>query len=928
MVYTYYAFISYSRKDKSYAKYLQNQLENYRYPVSLVCDEFRPNDKKYLRKIFRDTSDLDATRDDFTAAIHQHIANSRYLIVICSPNSARSEWVEHEIEYFLKTHDNNVKLIFPIIADGEVPECLPEKLRRPEMLSRNIPTMIPDDMESQKEGWEHGFLQLVGCLLSISFEKIADRYQKAKQAFLHKIIAGITAVLAVAIGLTIWALYAEHKAKIAKEQALYEAKVAEETVFFLEKAFDSADTTRHGDKNMTLLAFAKKTATNLNSISMPEVRLKVAIIILPLIARMGDPTTAIQNFASLIQVANETLKSKPYYLYFFYYRYAELLIRNDENRKALEVLNALYKWVNSEQIDKIIKADLLDLMGAAYSSLDMPEKALDCLAQEEKLTKGKFRMESGRKAAIYNNLGRIYEQRGKYNEAYKYYKLALDIFAADLGPQHPKYTAALGNLADLLYRKRDYDQAIDIAKRALELKKKVYGPDHPSITLVLTTIGNAYSQKGDAENAIKYHEQALKLQEKIYGRTTTWSLNSLTNLGTAYLTMGNYAKARDYYRKVLQIIDGNKDKRQLQVFVLYNFAQTYLRTKEPRKAVEYLQKSLSFQTAKKGKNGSANPLMEAKILHSLGVAYAACREYPKAIESYQKAIAILETDESWQLDCTLDNLGMVYFECKNYPAAAKCFERSLKIKEKTIGRHHLRTLQTLVQLGETYYELKEMRKAEQGFSLFLEQVRKRKKNTSSIAISLNDIGYIFYMKNHEYGKGIPYFQQAAKIFMEDSVKHREACMIVLWNLANTTRKKNGCYEDAIQTYIPALAVATEKWGRNHPDTLTIRSMLGHAQVMTGRHEEGIRNLNEALSQQRKILEKDHVSIAETYHFLGLSYLEIANKKKDRNALANARDTLTKAWEIRKIKLKNDNWERKETEDTLNSLPQVESALQL
>ena len=926
MIYTYYAFISYSRKDKSYAKYLQNRLENYRYPISLVREAFRPNDKKYLRKIFRDTSDLDATQGNFTEAICRHIAGSRYLIVICSPNSARSAWVGHEIDYFLETHNHDMKLIFPIIADGEVPECLPEKLRCPEMLNRNIPTMIPDDTGSQKEGWEHGFLQLTGCLLSVSFEKIADRFQKAKQAFLRKIIAVITAVLAIAVALTIWALHAEHKAEIAKEQALYEAKVAEGTLNFLEKAFDSADATKNGDKNMTLMTFAKKTAKNLDAIPMPEVRLKVAMIILPMIAGMGDPSTATANFEHLIPEAKKTLKSKPNYLFIFYYKYAELLIRNDENRKALAILNELYGWSSRTRRSKEIKADLLNRMAAAYSYLNMSEKALECLAREEQLRGGKSSESQLAKANIYNNLGVSYKEQGNYDKAYKCFKLALEFYASDLGTQHPNYSAALGNFADLLLGKGDFDQAIDISKRALELKKKAYGPDHPSIALVLTTIGNAYAAKGEGEIAIKYHEQALKLQEKIYGKTTTGTLNSLTNLGSAYLDKGDYGKAREYYLRVLQIADGKKDMKKIQAEVLRAVAQTYIQSQEPQKAIEYLQKSLSLQTAEQGKNGSANIQMQSSTFHTIGDAYAACREYPKAIESYQKAISILGTDESWQLAYSLNNLGMVYASCKNYPAAEKCFEKSLKIKEKTIGWSHISTFQTLIRLGETYLVLKDMRKAEQCFSLFLEQVRKEKKNTNAFAFSLNDIGYSFYMENHMYEKAIPFFQLALKIYMANSYEDRKPYMLSLWNLANTTRKNGGRYEDAIQTYVPVLAFATEKWGRNHPDTLTIRSMLGHALVMTGRHEEGIRNLNEALSQQRKILEKDHVSIAETYHFLGLAYLEIANKKKDRNALANARDALTKAWEIRKIKLQNDDWERKETEDTLNALPRIEAAL--
>ena len=175
MNYDFYAFVSYSRKDKAAARYLQGQLENYRYPAVLVDAEHKPDNPKYLRKIFRDTTDLDVTQSNFTESIDRHIAESRYLVVLCSPNSCQSPWVDREIVRFLETHDNNLQLIFPIILAGDVPGCLPERLRLPEIVSRNIPTMIPDDAPSQKEGWERGFLQLVACMLNVEINKITDR---------------------------------------------------------------------------------------------------------------------------------------------------------------------------------------------------------------------------------------------------------------------------------------------------------------------------------------------------------------------------------------------------------------------------------------------------------------------------------------------------------------------------------------------------------------------------------------------------------------------------------------------------------------------------------------------------------------------------------------------------------------------------------
>ena len=310
----YFAFISYSRKDKKAARYLQHKLEYFNYPSRLVDDSHKPDNPKYIRKIFRDTSDLEFTGNDFKVAIRQHIAESRYLVVLCSPASQKSTWVKEEIEIFLQTHDNNLELIFPIILSGEAPDCLPEPLRIPEFCNRNIPTMVPDDddsVRSKKDGWERGFLGLVSALLNVSLAKISDRFQEAKQAMLRRIIFGTLAALAVTSGLTVWALIAEFKAKAAEAKAVraemvarHKAKVAEESLAFIKDAFSAADATKSGDKDMTLLDFARQTSARLDQMTVPEVKLKVAEIVLPLLGNMGNPVTALAQLLPLLPEAS------------------------------------------------------------------------------------------------------------------------------------------------------------------------------------------------------------------------------------------------------------------------------------------------------------------------------------------------------------------------------------------------------------------------------------------------------------------------------------------------------------------------------------------------------------------------------------------------------------------------------------------------
>src|SRR5215813_3988044 len=98
--YRYWAFISYSSKDALIARKLHKHLETYRVPRDLVGrtgrDEPTP---RRLFPVFRDRDELPLSAD-LGGSIKNALRASRYLIVLCSPNSAASHWVNEEIRYF------------------------------------------------------------------------------------------------------------------------------------------------------------------------------------------------------------------------------------------------------------------------------------------------------------------------------------------------------------------------------------------------------------------------------------------------------------------------------------------------------------------------------------------------------------------------------------------------------------------------------------------------------------------------------------------------------------------------------------------------------------------------------------------------------------------------------------------------------------
>lgn len=204
----YYAFISYCHEDKKWARWLQFKLEHYKLPSDM--DE-RTDLPKTIRPIFKDDSEL--TVGDIPKQIFDALELSCYLIVICSPRSAKSDWVNKEIEAFVKMGRRDK--IIPFIVEGTAyannpdTECYSKAiLDLPSEQKLDLPSerrILGADINRDVYRWhwlnkEHACAQVVSKLLGVKFDDVWQRHkrQMARKAALR--IVGFFVVIAVMFG--------------------------------------------------------------------------------------------------------------------------------------------------------------------------------------------------------------------------------------------------------------------------------------------------------------------------------------------------------------------------------------------------------------------------------------------------------------------------------------------------------------------------------------------------------------------------------------------------------------------------------------------------------------------------------------------------------------------------------------------------------
>ena len=237
----------------------------------------------------------------------------------------------------------------------------------------------------------------------------------------------------------------------------------------------------------------------------------------------------------------------------------------------------------------------------------------------------------------YYNLGLVYFQQGRLDEAIWQYQKVLQI--------NPDETDALNNLGSAFLQQGRLDEAIAHYQKALAIK--------PDSAETHNYLGLAYIQQGRMDEAMAHYQKAVAINPD--------SALAHYNLGNAFLQQGKMDEAMAQYQKALAIKPDYAEAHN-------NLGNVFIQLDRVDEAIALYQKALVI---KPGYSDAQN---------NLGSAFFQQGRLDEAIALYQKALVIKPDDADIH-----DHLGNALLQQGRVVEALSHYQKALTIKPDDAG---------------------------------------------------------------------------------------------------------------------------------------------------------------------------------------------------------------------------------------------------
>ncbi len=548
----YAAFISYAHKDKLWAAWLHRRLENYRVPKNAAHDKAG---RRPLRPVFRDRDELTAS-SALGPALMAALEGSGHLILLCSPASAKSKWVNEEVRAYKRLH--GAARVLPFIVDGEPgtggdDDCLPPALLEPETEGGPPIEPICADARKHADGRRLAFLKLAAGMLDVGLDELVQRDNARRQRRMAA-ITGASMLGTVAMGGL--ALYANDQRGEAVEQrqvAEANARRAEKTVDFLVDTFEVANPETENARTITAFSILERGAGRIGTelADEPQVQVKLYGALGHIYQNLGLYPQADRMISAGRQLAPAGTEDA------VRLQYDAALNAYHEGRldDALALSDAALADVDANWSSAWeLRGKLRETRGLVFREQFDLDKSLTEYDAAIRLYEMAGRQADQDRAWAENMKGSVLALKSENAAAERSFQTALELYRREVGADSIRYASTLNNLAFLQLNEGKAEESARNSGLAIQVFQKVVDDDHPTLATVRMMRGNALFEMNDNDGAKKMYAEALSALQKIYpqghyqiGFAHVYLARSLSREGQSEEALGHLDMAKREY---------------------------------------------------------------------------------------------------------------------------------------------------------------------------------------------------------------------------------------------------------------------------------------------------------------------------------------------------------------------------------------------
>jgi tetratricopeptide (TPR) repeat protein len=197
-------------------------------------------------------------------------------------------------------------------------------------------------------------------------------------------------------------------------------------------------------------------------------------------------------------------------------------------------------------------------LGVIYSNGGKPDQAIDCYQRALEIYRKSIGLDHPLAANAFSALASVLNAKGDARGALDAYEKSIAIKSAALGPEHPETAFTLNNMGDVLLRLGQLDRAKSVIERAYAIKLKTYGPDHSSMAFAEASLGNLYVKLGDLDEALAHAQRALTIDEHGYGDDHPRVAEDRFHVADVLIARHAYGSAIALAERALAILESHK----------------------------------------------------------------------------------------------------------------------------------------------------------------------------------------------------------------------------------------------------------------------------------------------------------------------------------------------------------------------------------